>query len=57
METLRIDGGRSLEKECIELIPMNPLNGIILNYQPGRFISELCMWYFDLRHQRHLVDG
>ena len=35
VETLRIDSGCSLEKEFIELIPMNPLILIIPNFQSG----------------------
>ena len=31
--TLRIDSGCSLEKEFIELMHINPSNGIIPNYQ------------------------
>ena len=57
VETLRIDSGSSLEKEFTELIHMNPLMVIIPNYQLGLFMSQFCMWSFDLRHQRHLVDG
>ena len=57
VETLRIDSECSLEKEFTEFIHMNPLMIIILNYQLGLFMSRLCMWSFDLRHQRHLVDG
>ena len=38
-ETLKIDSGCSLEKEFIELIHMNHLIVIILNYQLGCFVS------------------
>ena len=27
------------------------------NCQSSLFMSQLCMWSFDLRHKRHLVDG
>ena len=57
VETLRIDNGCTLEKEFIELICMNTRMIIIPNYQSGLFMSWLCMWSFDLRHQRHLADG
>ena len=33
------------------------LNGIISNYQSGQFMSWLCMLSFDLRYQRHFMDG
>ena len=56
VETLRIDSGWSLEKEFTELIHMNILMAIIANYQLGWFMSRLCMWSFDLRYQRNLVD-
>ena len=56
VETLRIDSGWSLEKEFTELIHMNILMAIIANYQLGWFMSWLCMWSFDLRYQRNLVD-
>ena len=35
VETLRIDSGRSLEKEFTELIRMNPRIVIYLNFQSG----------------------
>ena len=57
VETLRIDSGCSLDKEFTELIRNESLNGIIPNCQSGWFMSWLYMWSFDLRHQRHLVDG
>ena len=37
--------------------PYESLNGIIPNCQSGLFMSWLCIWSFDLRHQRHLVYG
>ena len=33
------------------------LNGIIPNNQTSWFISQLCTWSFNLRHQQHLKDG
>ena len=57
METLRIYSGCSLEKELTELIHMNSWVVIIPNYQLSWFMSWLCMWSFDLRHQRYLLDG
>ena len=57
VETLRIDSGCLLDKEFIELIRLNLLMVIITNYQSCLFISQLCMWSFDLSHQRHFVDG
>ena len=57
VETLRIDIGCSLEKEFTELIRMSPWMMIISNCQSGWFMSWLCMWTFDLRYQRYLVDG
>ena len=57
VETLRINSGCSLEKEFTKLIIMNPLMVIIPNCQSSCFMSWLCMWSFDLRHQRHIVDG
>ena len=57
VEIVRIDSGNSLEKEFTELIRMNPWMVIIPNYQSGLFMSWLHMWSFNLRHQRHLVDG
>ena len=57
LETLTIDSGCSLEKDFIELICMNPWMVIIPNCQSGLFMSWLCMWFFELRHQRQLVDG
>ena len=57
VDTLRIYSGCSLEKEFTKLIHMNPLMVFIPNCQSGWFISWLCMWSFDLRHRRHLVDG
>ena len=57
VETLRINSGCSLEKEFIELIHINPLMIIIPNCQLGLFISRFYKWSFDLRHQRHLMDG
>ena len=56
VETLRIYGGCSLEKEFIKLIHTNPWMIIITNSQVDWFMSRLCKWSFDLRHQRHLVD-
>ena len=35
VETLRINSGCSLDKELIELIPMNPLIVIIPKFQSG----------------------
>ena len=57
VETLRIDSGCSMEKEFTELIYLNSLMVIIPNSQLGLLTSRLCMWSFDLRHQRHIVDG
>ena len=56
VETLRIDSGRSLEKEFTDLI------GIIHELYDTKLlvrliISRLCMLSFDIRYQRHLVDG
>ena len=56
VETLKIDSVCYLKKEFIEWIHMNPWLVIIPNCQSGWFMSWLCMWSFDLRHQRHLVD-
>ena len=56
VDTLRLDSGCSLEKEFIELISMNLLMIIIHNCQLGLFMSRLCVWSFDLRHQRHIVN-
>ena len=56
VETLRIDRRCSLEKEITELMYRNPWMVIIPNSQSSWFMSRLCMWSFDLRHQRHLVD-
>ena len=36
--------------------PYESLNSIISNFQSSRFMSWLW-WSFDLRNQRHLVDG
>ena len=57
VETLKIDSECSLEIEFTELIRMNPLILSLPNCQSGLFMPWLCMWSFDLRHQRHLVDG
>ena len=57
VETLRIDSGCSLEKGFTKLIHMNPWMLIIPNYQLSWFMSWLCMWSFDLRHQRYLLYG
>ena len=57
VETLMIDSGYYLEKEFTELISVNTWMIIIPNCQPGWFISWLCMWSFDLRYKRHLVNG
>ena len=54
VETLRIKNECSLEKEFTELIRMNPQMLTIPNYQSGLFMSRLCVWSFDSRHQRHL---
>ena len=37
--------------------PYESLNGIIPKCQLDWFTSSLCMWSFDLRLQRYLVDG
>ena len=65
VETPKIDSGCSLEKEFTKLICINPnyqidpyeSKDIMPNYQSGLFMSRLCTWSFDLRHQRHLMDG
>ena len=57
VKILSIDSGCSLAKEFSELICMNPLMVIIPNCQSGLFMSQLCIWSFDLRHQKHLVNG
>ena len=57
VETLNIDSGCPLEKEFTELIHMNSLMVIIPNCQSSWFMTHLCMWCFDLRHQIHLMDG
>ena len=49
VEILKIESACSLEKELVELIFMNLL--LIL------YVIVTVMWSFDLRHQRHLVDG
>ena len=56
VETLRIESGCSLEKEFIKFIRMNPCMVILPNCQLCWFMSCLCMWSFDMRHQRHVVD-
>ena len=57
VETLRIDSRHSLKKEFTELICLNQWNVIIPNYQSSWLMSWLCTWSFDLRHQRHLMNG
>ena len=54
VETLRIDSGCFGER--VHWIDRyESLNGNIPNCQSGWFMSWLCMWSFDLRHQRHRV--
>ena len=57
VETPRINNGCSLEKELTELISHESLNSIMLNYESYLFMSRLCMWSFDLRHQNYTMDG
>ena len=58
VETLRIDILWVLFAERIHYINMYEfLNDIIPNCQSGLFMSQLCIWSFDLRHQRHPANG
>ena len=57
VETLMIDSGCSFGERVHWIYPYESLNDIIANSQSGWFMSWLCMWSFDLRYQRHLVDG
>ena len=36
--------------------PWESLNSILPNYQSNWFMSPLCIWSFDLRHQRDLMN-
>ena len=56
VETLSIDSECSLDKEFTKLIRVNLGMVIISNCQSSWFMSLFCMWSFDLRHQRHLMD-
>ena len=56
VETPMIDSGCFLKKEFTELIRINLRIVIVLNCQSCLFMSRLCMWSFDLRHQKHLLE-
>ena len=57
VKTLRIDSWGSLEKEFTKLIYMNPLMVLYLIVNQFDSCHSYIFLSFDLRHQRHLIDG